>query len=100
VPTADPTTLSCSHSPTRARERYFHRHLTEGATTDRKIANALASLTIATCARDHVSGPYGVAGPTWRLVGNGGHRLALDRLPAHHGDPSPLNPGPPDLDGT
>jgi hypothetical protein len=52
-------------------------------------------VTIATCARDHVNGPYRVARAIWRIVGNGGHRLTLADLPADHGDPSPLKPGPP-----
>jgi hypothetical protein len=45
--------------PTRARERHFHRHLTETAQTGHRLADTLATLTIATCARDYVNGPYG-----------------------------------------
>jgi hypothetical protein len=83
--------------PSRTRERHFHRHLAEAAVPDHRLADTLASLTIATCARDRINGQHGVAGTIWRLVGNGGHRLTLSSLPGHHGDPSPLNPGPPNL---
>jgi hypothetical protein len=81
--------------PTRARERHFHRHLTETAEADRTVAKALVGLTIATCARDHVNGHHGVAGTIWRLVGNGGHRLTLAHVPAHHGDLTPSTPARP-----
>ena len=79
--------------PTRHRERHFHRHIT--TSSDRNVADALDTITIATCARDHVNGPHGIAGPVWRLVGNGGHSLTLADLPASHGHGGPLDPGPP-----
>ncbi|WBB52420.1 replication-relaxation family protein [Verrucosispora sp. WMMD573] len=83
--------------PTRERERHFHHRLIDTAGRDHRIAAALATLTIATCARDRING-HGPAGPIWRLVGNGGHRLRLADLPTTDEEPGPLNPGPPTPD--
>ncbi|MFB6398167.1 replication-relaxation family protein [Polymorphospora lycopeni] len=83
--------------PSRERERNLHHHLGETAGHDHRVADALATVAIATCARDRVNG-HGPAGPVWRLVGNGGHRLRLADLPTTEEEPGPLNPGPPSTD--
>lgn len=80
--------------PSRERERNFHTKLADAARHDHRVADALATLTIATCARDRING-HSPAGPVWRLVGNGGHRLSLADLPTNDDEPGPLNPGPP-----
>lgn len=60
---------------TRRRETHLHRHLA-GA--------ARSGVTVAKAARDSVDG-HSPAGPVWRLVGNGRHRLTLGQLPSGHG---------------
>ncbi|MGW3618554.1 replication-relaxation family protein [Micromonospora arida] len=80
--------------PSRERERNFHTKLADAARHDHRVADALAALTVATCARDRING-HSPAGPVWRLVGNGGHRLSLADLPTTDDEPGPLNPGPP-----
>lgn len=69
--------------PNRAREQNLHRKLAE---------RPEPVLTIATTSPEVGSNP---AGPVWRVAGNGRHRLALADLPSSHGQPGPLNPGPP-----
>jgi hypothetical protein len=69
--------------PNRTREQNLHRRLAERPTP---------SLVVATTSPE--SG-RNAAEPVWRLVGNGRHRLALADLPGSHGQPGPLNPGPP-----
>ncbi|MFB9319793.1 replication-relaxation family protein [Cryptosporangium minutisporangium] len=70
--------------PSRAREQNLHRRLT---------ARLDPGLTVATTSPE--SGPD-PAGPVWRLAGNGRHRLRLAELPSSHGQPGPVNPGPPE----
>jgi Replication-relaxation len=72
--------------PNRAREQNLHRKLAE---------HPEPSLTVATTSPESGLDP---AGPVWRLAGNGRHRLALTELPSSHGQPGPLNPGPPGPD--
>ncbi len=72
--------------PNRTREQNLHRRLAE---------RPEPSLVVATTAPESGADP---AGAVWRLVGNGRHRLALADLPAAHGQPGPLNPGPPAAD--
>jgi len=69
--------------PNRTREQNLHRRLAE---------RPEPSLVIATTSPEAGDDP---AGPVWRLVGNGRHRLALAELPGGHGLSGPLNPGPP-----
>lgn len=69
--------------PSRAREQNLHRRLAE---------RPEPSLVVATTSPEAGDNP---AEPVWRLVGNGRHRHALADLPASHGQPGPLNPGPP-----
>jgi hypothetical protein len=69
--------------PSRAREQNLHRRLAD---------RPEPSLVIATTSPEAGSDP---ADPVWRLVGNGRHRLGLADLPGGHGQPGPLNPGPP-----
>jgi protein involved in plasmid replication-relaxation len=70
--------------PSRAREQNLHRRLAD---------RPEPSLVIATTSPEAGTDP---ADPVWRLVGNGRHRLALADLPDGHGQPGPLNPGPPE----
>jgi len=72
--------------PNRVREQNLHRRLAE---------RPQASLVVATTSPESGTDP---AQPVWRLAGNGRHRLALADLPAGHGQPGPLNPGPPTPD--
>lgn len=72
--------------PSRIREQNLHRRLAD---------RAEPTLTIATTSPESGDDP---AGPVWRLAGNGRHRLPLTELPSHHGQPGPLNPGPPQPD--
>lgn len=72
--------------PNRAREQNLHRRLAD---------RPEPSLVVATTSPEAGSDP---AEPVWRLVGNGRHRLRLIDLPGGHGQPGPLNPGPPGLD--
>jgi hypothetical protein len=72
--------------PSRAREQNLHRKLAEGPAP---------TLTVATTSPEAGVDP---AGPIWRVVGNGRHRLALADLPSGHGQPGPFNPGPPEPD--
>lgn len=69
--------------PNRAREQNLHRRLAE---------RPEPSLVIATTSPESGHQP---ADPVWQLAGNGRHRLSLSDLPANHGQPGPLNPGPP-----
>jgi hypothetical protein len=69
--------------PSRAREQNLHRRLAE---------RPEPSLVVATTSPEAGDNP---AEPVWRLVGNGRHRHALADLAASHGQPGPLNPGPP-----
>jgi len=69
--------------PNRTREQNLHRRLAD---------RPGPSLVVATTSPEAGDDP---AGPVWRLVGNGRHRLALADLPGGHGQPGPLNPGPP-----
>ena len=69
--------------PSRTREQNLHRRLAE---------RPEPSLVIATTSPEAGSDP---ADPVWRLVGNGRHRLGPADLPGGHGQPGPLNPGPP-----
>ena len=69
--------------PSRAREQNLHRRLAD---------RPAPSLVVATTSPQAGHDP---AGPVWRLVGNGRHRLGLGDLPGGHGQPGPLNPGPP-----
>jgi hypothetical protein len=78
--------------PTQAREANFHRTL-HAAASDPQLAEALAAVPVATCARDLPG--FHPAGPVWTLVGPPSRRLALAQLPARHGQPGPLAPGPP-----
>lgn len=72
--------------PNRTREQNLHRRLAE---------RPEPSLVIATTSPEAGIDP---AGPVWRLVGNGRHRLSMADLPGGHGQPGPLNPGPPTPD--
>jgi len=72
--------------PNRAREQNLHRKLAE---------RPEPTLTVATTSPEAGDDP---AGPVWRLAGNGRHRLPLADLPSGHGQPGPLNPGPPEPD--
>ncbi|MET8260314.1 hypothetical protein [Micromonospora sp. NPDC005205] len=65
--------------PSRERERNFHAKLVDAARHDHRVADSLAALTVATCARDRINGNSPDV-PVWRLVGN-----ADD-------EPGPLNP--------
>jgi len=69
--------------PNRTREQNLHRRLAD---------RPAPSLMVATTSPEAGDNP---AGPVWRLVGNGRHRLALADLPGGHGQPGPLNPGAP-----
>lgn len=69
--------------PSRTREQNLHRRLAE---------RPEPGVVVATTSPEFGDNP---AGTVWRLVGNGRHRLALAELPAGHGQPGPLNPGPP-----
>ncbi|GAA2349861.1 replication-relaxation family protein [Dactylosporangium salmoneum] len=69
--------------PSRTREQHLHRRLAE---------RPEPTLVVATTSPESGTDP---ADPVWRLAGNGRHRLALADLPASHGQPGPLNPGPP-----
>ncbi|QGN48007.1 hypothetical protein GKC29_14905 [Micromonospora sp. WMMC415] len=68
--------------PSRLREQNLHRKLTD---------RPEPSLVVATTSPE--SG-LDLAGPVWRLAGNGRHRLTLADLPSSHGQPGPLAPGP------
>jgi hypothetical protein len=70
--------------PNRTREQNLHRRLAD---------RPEPSLIVATTSPEAGDDP---AGPVWRLVGNGRHRLALADVPGGHGQPGPLNPGPPE----
>jgi hypothetical protein len=72
--------------PNRAREQNLHRKLAD---------RPEPTLAIATTSPESGDDP---AGPVWRLAGNGRHRLTLAELPSGHGQPGPLNPGPPTPD--
>jgi hypothetical protein len=72
--------------PTRSREQNLHRRLVDRHDPE---------LTVATTSPEAGTDP---AGPVWRVVGNGARRLALADLGAGHGEPGPLNPGPPNAD--
>ncbi len=72
--------------PSRAREQNLHRRLAE---------RPEPSLVVATTSPESGLSP---AEAVWRLVGNGRHRLRLADLPSSHGQPGPLNPGPPTPD--
>lgn len=80
--------------PSRQREDNLHRHLTRAASTDARLVDALATVPVATCARDDPHG-YHPALPIWRPVGADGARVSLSDLPADHGSLGPLEPGPP-----
>lgn len=69
--------------PNRTREQNLHRRL-----ADRPEPR----LIVATTSPEAGDNP---ARPVWRLVGNGRHRIGLIDLPGGHGQPGPLNPGPP-----
>jgi hypothetical protein len=69
--------------PSRAREQNLHRKLAD---------TPEPTLTVATTSPEAGDNP---AGPVWRVVGNGRHRLDLAELPSGHGQPGPFNPGPP-----
>jgi hypothetical protein len=69
--------------PNRTREQNLHRRLAD---------RPEPSLVIATTSPEAGDDP---AGPVWRLVGNGRHRLTLSDLPGGHGQSGPLNPGAP-----
>jgi hypothetical protein len=69
--------------PSRAREQNLHRRLAD---------RPEATLVVATTSPEAGTEP---ADAVWRLAGNGRHRLALIDLPGGHGQPGPLNPGPP-----
>jgi hypothetical protein len=69
--------------PNRTREQNLHRRLAD---------QPEPSLVVATTSPESGDDP---AGPVWRLVGNGRHRLTLADLPGGHGQPGPLNPGRP-----
>jgi hypothetical protein len=69
--------------PNRMREQNLHRRLAE---------RPEPTVTVATTSTESGDDP---AGPVWRLAGNGRHRLTLADLPSGHGQPGPLNPGPP-----
>jgi hypothetical protein len=69
--------------PNRTREQNLHRRVAE---------RPEPSLVVATTSPESGDHP---AGPVWRLAGNGRHRMRLADLPAGHGQPGPLNPGPP-----
>jgi hypothetical protein len=69
--------------PNRTREQNLHRRLAD---------QPEPSLVIATTSPESGDDP---AAAVWRLVGNGRHRLAMADLPGGHGQPGPLNPGPP-----
>ncbi|MFI6079253.1 replication-relaxation family protein [Actinoplanes sp. NPDC051343] len=70
--------------PNRTREQNLHRRLAD---------RPESGLIVASTSPESGDDP---AGPVWRLVGNGRHRLALADLPGGHGQPGPLNPGPPE----
>jgi hypothetical protein len=72
--------------PSTVREQNLHRRLADGLDP---------GVTIATTSPEAGADP---AGPVWRLFGNGRHRLTLSDLPSSHGEPGPLNPGPPTVD--
>ncbi|MBI1758142.1 MAG: replication-relaxation family protein [Actinobacteria bacterium] len=72
--------------PNRTREQNLHRRL---------ATHPEPGVIVATTSPEAGGDP---AGPVWRIAGNGRHRLRLADLPAGHGHPSPLNPGPPEPD--
>jgi hypothetical protein len=78
--------------PTSAREANFGRKLATAVAADPKLAEALSALTVATCARDLPG--FHPADAVWALLDHPG-RLTLGELPASHGQPGPLTPGPP-----
>ncbi|NMO57786.1 hypothetical protein HH310_42320 [Actinoplanes sp. TBRC 11911] len=69
--------------PSRIREQNLHRKLAD---------RPEPTLIVATTSPE--SGPD-PAGPVWRLVGNGRHRLVLAELPSNHGQPGGFTIGPP-----
>jgi protein involved in plasmid replication-relaxation len=78
--------------PTSSREANFHHRLATAAGTNPRLAEALSTLTVATCARDLPG--FHPAGAVWAPLDHPG-RLTLGELPASHGQPGPLTPGPP-----
>ena len=77
------------HSPTR--EANLHRKL-NGHAGQLGVTVATTTLTAADKTMD------GLAGPVWKLAGNGRARHALIDLPHHPGDAGPYHPGPPTPD--
>jgi hypothetical protein len=69
--------------PNRTREQNLHRRLAD---------RPEPTLVIATTSPESGTDP---AGPVWRLIGNGRHRIDLADLSGGHGQPGPLDPGPP-----
>lgn len=69
--------------PATARETKLHHRLADTDLTD---------LTVATAARDHAA--HNIAGPIWRVAGNGHRRLRLAELPADTDPAGPYHPGP------
>lgn len=69
--------------PSQTREQNLHRKLTDGIDP---------GVGVATTSAEAGADP---AGPVWRVFGSGTGRYTLSGLRSSHGEPGPLNPGPP-----